>query len=54
MRKNTLIGRGKLIFNWMPNDIDNVLEVGCASGEYISYYSERCKKISGLQPLSKY
>jgi|SRR3989344_9310097 len=50
MRKNTLIGRGKLIFNWMPNDIDNVLEVGCASGEYISYYSERCKKIFGIDP----
>src|SRR3989344_9047987 len=48
--KDLLFGRGKLIFNWIPNNIDNILEVGCASGDYTFYYSQKCKNIIGIDP----
>lgn len=48
--KDSLTGRGKLIYNWMPYNIGKILDIGCASGYYPLYYSEKCKKIFGVDP----
>jgi len=48
--KDTLTGRGKLILNWIPNDVDRVLEIGCAYGDYTSCYARKCRKIVAIDP----
>ena len=48
MEKDKLMGRGKLTFDWIPNNAERLLDIGCASGEHTLYYLKKCNKVFGV------
>lgn len=48
--KDSLTGRGRLIFDWIPYNIGKILDVGCAYGYDLIYYSKKCKGVFGVDP----
>ena len=48
--ENTLSSRGKLLFQWIPENTNSLLDVGCASGYYTVHYSKKCSKVFGIDP----
>lgn len=44
MSENKLIGRGKVIFNLIPN-ATNLLDIGCASGYDTKYFLKKAEKV---------
>lgn len=48
--EHPLKGRGKLTYDWLLDNINNLLDVGCAYGYYTRFYLNKCKKIYGIDP----
>jgi len=48
MKEDKPIGRGKLTFDWIPNNAERLLDIGCASGEHTLYYLKKCSKVFGV------
>ena len=48
--EDLLQNRGEVIFSWIPDNVENILDVGCASGHYTIHYSRKCKKVFGIDP----
>lgn len=42
--------RGKLALNWLPDKVENLLDLGCASGYYTSYFSKNAIETFGVDP----
>src|SRR3989344_408653 len=48
--EHPLEGRGKLTYKWLPNNINKLLDVGCAYGYYTKFYLNKCKRVYGIDP----
>lgn len=40
--------RAKVAYKWLPNNINNLLDVGCASGYFTVYFKNKAKNICGV------
>ena len=45
-----LQGRYKLAFNWIPKDINTLLDAGCAWGYGTRFFTQKCDRVYGLEP----
>lgn len=48
--EHPLKGRGKLTYDWLPSNIDKLLDIGCSYGYYTRFYLNKCKEVYGIDP----
>ncbi len=40
--------RAKITYDWLPNNINNLLDIGCASGYFTVYFKDKAKDVYGV------
>lgn len=48
MPEHRLQTRAKKAYNWLPNKIDRLLDVGCASGYFTIYFKNKARNVYGI------
>jgi|TARA_B100001971_G_C18141728_1_gene510738 ubiquinone/menaquinone biosynthesis C-methylase UbiE len=52
--KDVQLGRrGKTTYDWLPSNLDRLLDVGCSYGYFTKFYLSKCKKVYGIDPDNK-